>query len=297
MQVDPVPPDRRPQISVTPSLGLNLPPDVLDRQVEFRTILVEGATAFKTADIEPLFGPVLNRHVKFAEVVAAINRITALYDKGGYVFYSVTLPQQDLGSDRLRIIVIEAAVAKVEIDPAIATGKARARIDEALAPLIGRRPLRKAELERRLLLAADTPGTALTASAKPTADDPTKVDLVIGGTFERFQPIAQLDDFQTTPNTSVNFRGRRHRPLAAHRRRPAGVALPVRVALEQPEPVRCALQPAGRHRRQSLRPARPGGLAASAGHHQTASRSTTLRSPCSAACTTPIRSCARSTGP
>jgi hemolysin activation/secretion protein len=75
-----------------------------------------------------------------------------------------------------------------------------------LAPLIGRRPLRKAELERRLLLAADTPGAALTASAKPTADDPTKVDLMIGGTFERFQPIAQLDDFQTTPNASVNFR-------------------------------------------------------------------------------------------
>lgn len=99
----------------------------MDRQVEFHTILVEGATAFKTPDIEPLFASVLNRRVKFSEVVAAIDRITALYEKGGYVFYSVTLPQQDLGGDRLRVIVNEAAVARIEIDPAIATEKARAR--------------------------------------------------------------------------------------------------------------------------------------------------------------------------
>jgi hemolysin activation/secretion protein len=206
LQVDPSTPDRKPKISVTPSLGLNLPPDVLNREVEYRSVLIEGATAFKSADIEPLFASVLNRRVKFSEVVTVIDRITAIYQQGGYAFYSVVLPQQDLGGDRLHVIVIEGAIAKIEIDPAIATEKARERITELLAPLIGRRLLRKAELERRLLLAADTPGAVLTANARPTAGDPTKVDLVIGGKFERFQPIAQLDDFQTTPDTSVNFR-------------------------------------------------------------------------------------------
>ena len=156
--------------------------------------------------MQPLFAPVLNRRVLFSEVVAAINRITALYEKGGYVFYAVVLPQQDLGGDTLRVVVLEGAISEVEIE-GIEQEKVRQRIHDVLAPLLGRRPLKRAELERRLLLAADTPGVALHASAKPDpGGNPSLVTLVIGGSFERFVPIGQLDSFQTTPDTAVAFR-------------------------------------------------------------------------------------------
>jgi len=206
MNVEPEASRRRPEISVPTSLAPQIPPELLTRDVEFRHISIEGATAFTAQQILPLFAPILNRRVKFAEVVAAIDKVTALYEQAGYVFYSMSLPQQNLDGDTLRVAVIEGTVARIVIDDGIKTEKARQRINDLLAPLIGKRPLRKAELERRLLLAADTPGADLTATAKQSDGDPTKVDLVIGGTFERFLPIGQVDSFQTTPNTSVNFR-------------------------------------------------------------------------------------------
>lgn len=206
MGVDPEASRRRAPLTVTPSLAPQIPPELMSREVEFRHVSIQGSTAFTAQQILPLFAPVLNRRVRFSEVVAAVDKVTALYEQEGYVFYSVSLPQQNIDGDTLRVAVVEGAVARVEIAEGIASQKARQHIHDLLAPLIGKRPLRKAELERRLLLAVDTPGAALTASAKPSGSDPTKVDLVIGGTFERFQPIAQLDDFQTTPETSVNFR-------------------------------------------------------------------------------------------
>jgi hemolysin activation/secretion protein len=204
--VEPGTPRHRAEITFTNSLVPKIDPALLTRDVEFRHIAIDGATAFTAQQILPLFAPLLNRRVKFSEVVAAVDQVTAMYEKEGYIFYSVNLPQQDLGGDTLRVSIVEGTVANIEIADGIAAEKARQRIHDLLAPLIGKRPLRKAELERRLLLAADTPGSALTANAKPSDGDPTKVDLVIGGTFERFTPIAQIDSFQTTPDTSVNFR-------------------------------------------------------------------------------------------
>ncbi len=206
MGVEPGISRRRPEVTITTSLAPKIAPELLTHDVEFRHISIEGATAFTAQQILPLFTPILDRRVKFAEVVAAVDQVTAMYDKGGHIFYSVNLPPQNLDGDTLHVAVVEGTVANIEVADGIAAEKARQRIHDLLAPLIGKRPVRKAELERRLLLAADTPGAVLSATAKPTDGDPTKVDLVIAGTFERFTPIAQIDSFQTTPDTSVNFR-------------------------------------------------------------------------------------------
>jgi hemolysin activation/secretion protein len=195
------------ELDVPPPGGLKVPPELADKQVEFRHVTVAGATAFGAPDFGPLFAPILNRRVRFAEVVAAINRVTTLYEKGGYVFYSVALPQQDLDGPELKVVVLEGSVSDVQIADDISSPAVRQRIDDLLGKLKGKRPLRRSELERQLLLAADTPGVALRASARPDPSGaPEKVVLVVGGTFERFQPIAQVDSFQTVPDTTMNFR-------------------------------------------------------------------------------------------
>ncbi|MBS0538847.1 MAG: ShlB/FhaC/HecB family hemolysin secretion/activation protein [Proteobacteria bacterium] len=200
-------PGRKAEIDVPASGGVQVPPDLARREVAFRNVTVEGATAFGPADFAPLFAPILNRRVAFSEVVAAVNRITQLYEKGGYVFYSVVLPKQDLDGDRLRVVVLEGSVSRIEIEDGISSPAVRERIEALLGRLKGRHPLKRADLERQLLLAADTPGVSLAAAARPDpSGDPAKVVLVVGGTFERFTPIATIDSFQTTPDTSVNFR-------------------------------------------------------------------------------------------
>jgi hemolysin activation/secretion protein len=207
LESDPAAPRRpKPDIAVPGGAGLAVPPELANKEVLFSDIQVEGMTAFNAGALQPLFGPVLNRRVPFSEVVAAVNRVTALYEQGGYVFYSVMLPQQDLDSGKLRIIVVEGSISAVDFGDGIKSEKLRAHIRELIAPLIGRKPLRRADLERRLLLSADLPGVAIQASAKPDAAGGDKVVLVVNGTYERFSPIAQIDSFQTIPDVSVNFR-------------------------------------------------------------------------------------------
>ncbi len=202
-----VPPKPRAEIEVLPAGGLKVTPELANREVQFAHITVAGATAFGVTDFAPLLAPILNRRMRFAEVVTVLNRITQLYEKGGYVFYSLALPQQDLDGRELKVIVIEGAVSGVEVQDGITSEAVRERIAALLGKLQGKKPLKRAELERQLLLAADTPGVALHASAKP---DPSgaldKVVLVVSGTFERFTPVAQIDSFSTVPDTSVNFR-------------------------------------------------------------------------------------------
>jgi hemolysin activation/secretion protein len=202
-----VPQKPRAEIEVLPAGGLKVTPELANREVQFAHITVAGATAFGVTDFAPLLAPILNRRMRFAEVVAVLNRIAGLYEKGGYVFYSLALPQQDLGGRELKVVVIEGAVSGVEVQDGITSEAVRERIVALLGKLQGKKPLKRTELERQLLLAADTPGVALHASAKP---DPSgaldKVVLVVSGTFERFTPVAQIDSFSTVPDTSVNFR-------------------------------------------------------------------------------------------
>lgn len=204
---DPSAPRRpKPEIAVPGGAGLAVPDELARREVFFRNIVIEGATAFDALTLQPLFAPVLNRRVAFSEVAAAVNRVTALYEKNGYVFYSVVLPQQNLDGDRLRVVVIEGTISAIEFGDGVASEKLREHIRALMAPLVGKRPLRRADLEKRLLLAADLPGIALRASAKPDGSSPDRAVLVLDGTYERFSPVAQIDSFQTIPDTSVNFR-------------------------------------------------------------------------------------------
>jgi hemolysin activation/secretion protein len=202
-----VPHKPRAEIDVPPAGGLKVTPDLANREVKFAHVTVAGATAFGAADFAPLLAPILNRRLHFADVVAALNRIAQLYEKGGYVFYSLVLPRQDLDGRELRVVVLEGAVSNVQVQDGITSEATRERIAALLGKLRGRKPLKRAELERQLLLAADTPGVALHASAKPDPSGaPDKVVLVVAGTFERFTPVAQVDSFSTVPDTSVNFR-------------------------------------------------------------------------------------------
>jgi hemolysin activation/secretion protein len=198
-------PTAKSDVTVETPGALKVPPELAGRQVEFHHIMVEGAAAYTSGDFVAIFSPVLNRRVAFSEIVAAANRLSALYEREGYVFYAVMLPQQDLDGDTLRVVVVEGSISAIEIDATIASEAVRRRIADLLAPLRGKHPLRRAQLERQLLLAADTPGVALQASAKATGN-PAEVTLVVKGTFERFQPIGQVDSLQTSPDAQMNFR-------------------------------------------------------------------------------------------
>ncbi|KQP30482.1 hypothetical protein ASF49_13280 [Methylobacterium sp. Leaf104] len=72
----------------------------------------------------------------------------------------VVLPAQRLtDGGTVRFLVIDGQIER--IDTTALPGEIRDRIAAVLAPLAGRPGLTLAEIERRVLLAGDTPGTVL----------------------------------------------------------------------------------------------------------------------------------------
>lgn len=207
LPVEPAPPRRRPDVDVPDRSTLEVPADLRDRRVTIRQVSVEGSSVFSAADLDPVFAPVVNREVAFAEIVAAINRLAGRYADAGYVFYNVLLPQQDFGDGRLRVIVVEGAVSRIVVGQGVESASVRNRLNRVLAPLVGLKPLRRADLERRVLIANDIAGVTLkVGTVADGAAGPGAVALVVDGAFERFSPIVQADSFRTTADSTVNFR-------------------------------------------------------------------------------------------
>jgi hemolysin activation/secretion protein len=177
------------------------------RHVHFNEVVIEGATAFSASELAPLFAHVLRRDATMAEVAQAVNQVSKRYADAGYVFCSVILPKQNLDGDRLRIVVVEGYVSDVEVQGDIASEGVRERIRAVVSALVGRKPLLRGDLERRLLIASDTPGLTLSAGARPSGNGQLgAVTVVLNGSFKRFDPLAQIDSFQTSPSTVVNLR-------------------------------------------------------------------------------------------
>src|SRR5262249_48077123 len=139
--------------------------------VHFDEVIIEGATAFPAAELAPLFESVLKRDTTMADVVIAVNRVSQHYSDANYIFCTVVLPKQDLNSRKLHLVVVEGFVSDVEIGEGIKSEAVRERVRSVVSTLVGRKPIRRGDLERRLLIAADTAGLTLSAGARPTGSD------------------------------------------------------------------------------------------------------------------------------
>lgn len=204
--VDPAAPTRG--VGVPPSQpGFTIDPAVAGRTVTVNRVILEGVTVFKVPDLEGLFAGVINRTVTLGEIGQVIDGIARKYGDAGYVFYNVVLPNQDFADDVIRIIVIEGVISRIDVAGAgIDPGVVR-RVENILGKLRGQRPLRRAQLERYLLLANDLPGVKLAADVEPDGTGQAgALKLVVQPTVTHFEGIAQIDNYQNLPGDSLNFR-------------------------------------------------------------------------------------------
>lgn len=134
-----------------------------------------GETASIAARIE-------NRRVSAADLFAAAADLEQAYVRAGYILVRVSLPPQTLvDGGRLRLVVTDGYFAS--IDSSALPEKAARRVDAVLTPLVGKHRLTRAELERRLLLAGDTPGVTLHSTLK-AGDAPGAAIMVVDGRYD-----------------------------------------------------------------------------------------------------------------
>ncbi|MBN8949098.1 MAG: ShlB/FhaC/HecB family hemolysin secretion/activation protein [Rhizobium tropici] len=128
--------------------------------VRLKSVKVEGGLPGFAEDEARVVKSLSGGQVTAAALFEAAGQLERAYAARGYGLVRVVLPAQRLVDGAvLRIVVIDGFVE--DIDTSHLPDNIRDRIAKMLAPLIGEKGMSNDEIERRLLLAGDLPGTVL----------------------------------------------------------------------------------------------------------------------------------------
>lgn len=173
-----------------PGLGAPAGADKFD--VRLSGVGVEGAPTGFDSEIRALEGRLVGRRIAATEIFTAAQELEAALVRAGYVLTRVVLPAQTVrDGNRLRLVVVSGYVER--IDYRNVPDAVRARIGALVESLVGRRDLKLGEIERRLLLAGDTPGVALRSTLTPGSDTGGTV-LVIDAEYRPLSGFVGVDN-------------------------------------------------------------------------------------------------------
>lgn len=137
-------------------------------------LTVDGVTAYPMQEIAPFYADYLTREVSMADLVRIAQAITDKYRADGYFLARAVVPPQSGPRGVVRLSVYEGYIGEVQVD-----GPAAGAVDALLTGVMDARPLKLADLDRRLTLATDRPGLKLKTHLEPVIDDPAQHRLVV----------------------------------------------------------------------------------------------------------------------
>lgn len=179
-------------ISLPATTGLDTPAGAERLFVTLDGIDVENGFPELAAAGKEVEARLKGRKVSGSDLFAAARDLEAAYARAGYLLVRVSLPPQTIRDGaRLRMVVTDGYVEAIDVSAL--PSNARMRIRNLLAPLVGARRVKRQELEKRLLLADDTPGVVLNSTLKPGAK-PGSTLLVIGGRYDPVTTDLSLDN-------------------------------------------------------------------------------------------------------
>jgi len=178
--------------------GLATPAGAEKLFVSLAGVSVEGGLPQLAAATAALEAQLTHGKVSGAEVFAAARELEANYAKAGYVLVRVILPPQRLvDGGRLKLRVVDGFIERVDVENVPAP--VRARILHLVSPLTGRRGVTLPEIERRVLLAGDTPGVLLRSTLAPGK--------ALGGTVlvleAKYQATSETESFDNTVSAAL----------------------------------------------------------------------------------------------
>ena len=134
--------------------------------IEFRLtrIVVVGATVLPKAEVDGYFAKLANSTTNLEAVRVAAAALEQHYRQRGYFLTRVFVPPQRLEGNALTVRVVEGYIDSIEV-VGMDAGSQRA-IRAILAPLLRKKPIDLASVERRLLILNDLPGITATGVLK-----------------------------------------------------------------------------------------------------------------------------------
>jgi len=138
---------------------------------------VGGVKSIPSAEVSAVFAPMRGKDATVRDLVAAADRVTALYKARGYALSFAFIPNQSLANGVVKVQVVEGYVADVTIRGD--AGNLDSRIKAMAAHIVGERPLRQETFERYTQLLGQLPGLKVAANVPPptTTDGATHLDL------------------------------------------------------------------------------------------------------------------------
>lgn len=142
--------------------GAAIPPGAKALKFHLTGFAIDGEFAELAEARKALEAPLVGRQVSVAQVFEFASALQAAYVNAGYPLVRVVVSPQELGTAAtIKLRVVDGFVER--IDAGAIGARARGHVLAAVSSLVGKRHLTQAELERRLLLAGDTPGLVLNA--------------------------------------------------------------------------------------------------------------------------------------
>jgi hemolysin activation/secretion protein len=179
-------------IALPGAAGLVAPPNAARLSVTLGRVFVEGGFPELQSQTAVLTDPLRSGRVTVADIYAAANALQQAYAAAGYILVRVAIPPQKLDQGgALHLVVLDGFIEAVDVNGVAENqrGLATAR----MAPLIGRRHVTLAEIERRLLLVSDAPGLTLRSTLARGAT-PGGALLVLEGTHDSVAGSVGFDD-------------------------------------------------------------------------------------------------------
>ncbi len=156
-------------ITLTNPAGLAPPANASGLSVAISNVVVDGGFPELRSETSAITARISGRRASVADIFAVANAIEQAYAAHGYVLVRVAVPPQKLvNGGTLHLVVIDGFVEGVDVKGV--PEKQRALVQARLASLIGARHVTLSAIERRLILASDIPGLALSSTiARGTA--------------------------------------------------------------------------------------------------------------------------------
>ncbi|GAB4524219.1 MAG: ShlB/FhaC/HecB family hemolysin secretion/activation protein [Pleurocapsa sp.] len=177
---------------IQPSLGLEeLNPD---EQVEIKVqkITVTGSTIFGDAEIRNILQPLAGKTVSLTKLKEKVDDLTQLYLAKGYITSRAILIQDTVGTDNIKIRIIEGQLEKIEIE---GTNRLKNYIRSRIN-LAADTPLNTAKLEDQLrLLRIDPLFENIEASLKAGSSLGKSIVVVRAVESDRFYATFGIDNY------------------------------------------------------------------------------------------------------
>ena len=151
---------------------------------EIKGVRVTGNTLFSQDEVDAIFKTAIGPAVTLAALREAAEKLETRFREKGFFLTRVFVPPQQVKDGTFEVQVIEGYLSAVYVDGA-PTDALRQRIEAITGPLLNKRPIDLATIERALLLINDLPGVIGTSLLRQGADL---------GASEIVVTVAQLPD-------------------------------------------------------------------------------------------------------